>query len=82
MQKPYFNLIDEPWIPCIPLQGDGTPQLFSLRETLTRAHELCEIYSDSPLTIAALHRLLLAILHDVFGPKDTEAWKELWQGVA
>lgn len=82
MQKPYFNLIDEPWIPCIPLQGDGTPQLFSLRETLTKAHELREIYSDSPLTIAALHRLLLAILHDVFGPKDTEAWKELWQGAA
>lgn len=82
MQKPYFNLIDEPWIPCIPLLGDGTPQLFSLREALARAHELREIYSDSPLTIAALHRLLLAILHDVFGPEDTEAWKKLWQGAA
>jgi CRISPR system Cascade subunit CasA len=79
MQKPYFNLIDEPWVPCIPLLGNGMPKLLSLRETLTKAHELREIYSDSPLTIAALHRLFLAILHDVFGPKDTEAWKELWR---
>lgn len=80
MQKPYFNLLDEPWIPCIPLQGNGMPKLFSLRETLTEAHELREIYSDSPLTIAALHRLLLAVLHDVFGPKDIEIWKKLWKG--
>lgn len=80
MQKPYFNLFDEPWIPCIPLQGDGMPKLFSLRETLTKAHELREIYSDSPLTIAALHRLLLAVLHDVFGPKDIDVWKKLWKG--
>ncbi len=80
MQKPYFNLLDEPWIPCIPLKGDGTPKMFSLCETLVKAHELREIYSDSPLTIAALHRLLLAVLHDVFGPKDAEAWKKLWKG--
>lgn len=28
---------------------------------------------------AALHRLLLAILHRVFGPEDDEAWADLWQ---
>lgn len=71
-----FNLVDEPWIPCLRL--DGTPVDLSLRDTLAQAHELQMVAAESPQTTAALMRLLLAILHRVFGPPDEGAWAELW----
>ena len=43
-----------------------------------QAHEWREIRGDTPLETASLHRLLLAVLHRVFGPKSTRAWKSLW----
>ncbi|MBN1319013.1 MAG: type I-E CRISPR-associated protein Cse1/CasA, partial [Anaerolineales bacterium] len=75
--KQSFNLLKEPWIPCI--RGDGNPVELSLRETLARANSLRELHGESPLVIAALYRLLLAVLHRVFGPADHEAWYELWR---
>jgi len=73
---PSFNLIDEPWIPC--LEADGRPSTLSIRETLVRAHELREATEPSPLVYAALHRLLLAVLHRNFGPASLQEWVELW----
>jgi CRISPR system Cascade subunit CasA len=75
--RPTFNLLKEPWIPCI--QGDGKPVELSLRQALAQAHELRELHGESPLVVAALYRLLLAVLHRVYGPAGREAWKELWQ---
>jgi CRISPR system Cascade subunit CasA len=84
-EKVSFNLIDEAWIPCIPLTG-GLPRELSLREALARAHELREISDLSPLVTVALHRLLLAVVHRVCrpagapaGPADARAWSELWR---
>ena len=74
--KSFFNLLEEPWIPCIML--DGRMEQLSLRDTLVQAHTIREIYTDSPLTVAALHRLLLAVLHRVFGPRDRHVWVDLW----
>ena len=74
--KSFYNLLEEPWIPCIRLDGRMEP--LSLRDTLAQAHTIREIYTDSPLTVAALHRLLLAVLHRVFGPKDRHVWADLW----
>ncbi len=71
-----FNLIDEPFIPCLDLQG--MPCELSLRETLLRASNLRELRDDSPLVTVALHRLLLAILHRNFGPASLPKWKEIW----
>lgn len=77
MSQPYsFNLVDEPWLPCVRL--DGTIAVLSLRDTLTQAHQLQSLTGDSPPQTAALHRFLLAILHRVFGPEDEDAWGELW----
>lgn len=73
-----FNLIDEPWIPCV-VPGKDAPQLFSLRDTLRKAHSLKEIAADSPLVTASLYRLCLAVLHHIFGPRDSHAWYRLWQ---
>ena len=74
--SPSFNLINEPFIPCI--KSDGERAEFGLLETLTRAHEIRELRDESPLVTIALHRLLLAILHRNFGPAGYEAWKVLW----
>lgn len=72
-----FNLVDEPWIPCLDQTGD--PVELSLRAVFAQAHQLRAIAGDSPPVTVALHRLLLAILHRVFGPKDEDAWVALWQ---
>lgn len=78
MTQPSFNLVDEPWIPCC--DSTGQRVLLGLEETLARAHELSEVYDDSPLVTVTLHRLLLAILHHLLqGPKDMAAWAELWK---
>ncbi len=71
-----FNLVEKPWIPCIPL--DGTRRLYSLRETLCDAAILREIADDSPLVNVALTRFLLAILHRCFGPPSFDGWCALW----
>lgn len=72
-----FNLVDEPWIPC--LDRDGNPVELNLREVFAQAHRLTGVVADSPPVTVALHRLLLAILHRVFGPEDEEAWVALWE---
>lgn len=72
-----FNLVDEPWIPCVML--DGSQQEVSLRDALGRAREIREVYDPSPLVTVALHRLLLTVLHSVFGPRNDDEWKPLWR---
>jgi CRISPR system Cascade subunit CasA len=71
-----FNLVNSPWIPCIDAEGHAVD--LSLRGALGRAHEMCELYGESPLVTAALYRLLVTVLHRVFGPKDLGAWDALW----
>ncbi|WP_243092889.1 type I-E CRISPR-associated protein Cse1/CasA [Thermus hydrothermalis] len=60
-----FNLLEEPWIPV--LEG-GQVREVSLREALLQAHRITRIETASPLEEAALHRLLLAILHRALPP--------------
>ena len=72
-----FNLVDEPWIPC--LDSNGKPVELNLREVFAQAHQLAGVVGDSPPVTVALHRLLLAILHRVFGPEDEEEWVALWE---
>ena len=75
--QPTFNLVTEPWIPVVTLSGQW--QELSLREVLAQAHELRSITDNNPLTTAALHSLLLAILHRaIAGPKNYIEWKQLW----
>lgn len=72
-----FNLIDEPWIPCV--LPDGTAAELSLRDALARAHQIAEVAGETPPITVALHRLLLAVLHRCFGLENARAWGELWQ---
>jgi CRISPR system Cascade subunit CasA len=72
-----FNLVTEPWIPCVDLQGRVHD--VSIQEALVSAPHLGEIQCDSPLATVATIRLLLAILHAACGPEDSEEWAELWE---
>ena len=72
-----FNLLDEPWIPCT--MPDGRRESFGLGGVLMQARDIAEIRGDSPLVVAALHRLLLAILHRNFGVDGPEQWAYLWE---
>jgi CRISPR system Cascade subunit CasA len=72
-----FNLLDEPWLPVI--MGDGARMEIGIRAALLSAAEIRELRDESPVVTAALHRLLLAILHRVLdGPRTLEDWDRLW----
>ncbi len=72
-----FDLVSEKWIPCVRL--DGSADELGLLDTLMQAHELREVVDASPLVTASLHRLLLAVLHRNFGPRNYDAWRKLWE---
>lgn len=64
-----YNLIDEPWIPLRLLTGERVE--WGIRDTLVRATEVAVIEDASPLVVASLHRLLLAVLYRALeGPSD------------
>ncbi|MFW5416439.1 type I-E CRISPR-associated protein Cse1/CasA [Nocardiopsis sp. CNT-189] len=81
-----FDLIDEPWLPCIGV--DGRHRTASLREALTEAHEIRDLVVDVPTQYPALVRLLLAVLHRALGvkggkqyasqPRNQVDWKLLY----
>ncbi|HEY3398558.1 MAG TPA: type I-E CRISPR-associated protein Cse1/CasA [Armatimonadota bacterium] len=71
-----YDLTSEPWIPC--LMGAGDMRDLSLTEVLVEAPQVREVLDSSPLVTASLHRLLLAIIHRLYGPRDDEVWEEMW----
>src|SRR3990170_4288024 len=72
-----FNLIDEKWIPVRCL--DGSRDELGIRDTLLRAKEIAAIEDPSPLVVAGLHRLLLAVLYRALeGPTDIDQAKVLF----
>lgn len=85
-----FNLLFEPWI--LALRPDGVTEEVSLMELLRRSPEFQELAGELPTQDMALLRLLLAVLHAVFGRRDIDGklariespsdalgrWKTLW----
>jgi len=57
---------------------DGTARDLSLLEVFERAPSIYQL-AGNPLECAALHRLLLAVVHRVDSPKDRESWLVLWK---
>ena len=72
-----FNLIDQPWIPCI--MSDGCQQELNLQETLVKAHEIQEIFAQSPIVTVSLYRLLLAVVYRNFPFNNLNEWGKLWK---
>lgn len=72
-----FDLLTGPWIPIADL--DGRAAALGVEDALANAHTIRRITAEAPTTTAALHRLLLAIFHRVYGPPSEAAWRELWE---
>ena len=73
-----FDLLTEPWIPVLDM--DGHADEVCLEDVLLRAHELWRITGETPPMTAALHRLALALLHRAYGPETEQDWGLLWRG--
>jgi CRISPR system Cascade subunit CasA len=56
-----FSLVQQAWIPVRTAQGELRE--IGLLEALTQADQFLRLESQSPLEMAALYRLLLAVLH-------------------
>ena len=72
-----FNLLREPWIP-VSRAGMGRTEV-SLLDALVQARDLDAVVHESPLVVASIQRLLLAILHRCLGPPSYDAWSEIWK---
>ncbi|MCC6388234.1 MAG: type I-E CRISPR-associated protein Cse1/CasA [Dehalococcoidia bacterium] len=74
-----FSLLSESWLP-VRFAGEATGREVSISEALARAHEIERLADPSPIVTAALHRLLVAILHAAHdGPRDMPEWVALWE---
>ncbi len=74
-----FNLLDDPWIPCL-RKGHSSPDVLSLRDVLTQAASLMRVVDARPTTMIALHRLILALLHRALdGPHTRADWQTVWR---
>lgn len=71
---PFFNLVDEPWLPVI--GADGRQTEMSLRDAFRQAADIRRLVGDLPTQVFANLRLLLAVLHRaVGGPASLEHWR-------
>lgn len=77
MSRFKFNLISEPWLTYVDL--NGAQRGGGLIDLLAGAHEIRDLLSPAPVVKASLYRLLLAILGRVFGLQDEDGWVALRQ---
>jgi CRISPR system Cascade subunit CasA len=73
---PSFNLWREPWI--LVESNDSGLRRVSIQEILLTAHTLQTIYEPSPLVVVGIHRLLTAILQDIYQPRAISDLEKLW----
>lgn len=73
--KASFNLLTQPWIPVIDL--NGTAQEVGLLEALERAHTYRGVRDISPMVEYSVYRFLIVVLMDMFRPEDSDALDEL-----
>lgn len=71
-----FDLWTMPWIGLE--REDGGIERAGIEQTLLRAHEFRGIFEVSPLVVVGIHRLLTAILQQIFSPGSEEELKKLW----
>ena len=74
---PPFDLTTQPWLPTVDLAGQVTE--VGLERLILDAHELRRVSAETPPMTAALYRLLLALVHRVYGPVDEQDWARLWR---
>ena len=68
--KVFFDVIAQPWIPVVDLQGERKE--LGILDVLTHAHELKRIQDSSPLVEYSVYRFLIVFLMDAFRPETEE----------
>jgi CRISPR system Cascade subunit CasA len=74
--KPSFNLWYEPWITGE--RRDGSLVELSLEHILLDVPALQAIHDPSPLVVIGIHRLLTAVLQDIFDPQSEDDLQAVW----
>lgn len=73
-----YDLSKERWIPVVKMNGDR--EELGMRDTLVRAHEIRELYSNSPVETITINRLLLAVsLHIFSETAERKGWKQIFR---
>ena len=72
----HFDLWTQPWIGLEKLDGEFVR--LGIEDTLLGSHEFRGFFDPSPLVVVGIHRLLTAILQDIFSPESEEELKQLW----
>lgn len=75
--NPHFNLWYEPWIEFE--RDRGRTCRLGIRDALVEADRLLAIYDSSPLAVVGTHRLLTAIVQDIYRPSRGSELKDLWK---
>lgn len=73
-----FNLLDEPWLPVMPRDSTQIVEV-SLTDLLSHARSYRCIAGSAPTMTAALYRMVLALIHRVYGPRSLSRWGEFWR---
>jgi CRISPR system Cascade subunit CasA len=73
---PPFDLTSQAWIPVT--DPSGRPREVGLEQLFLEAHAIRRVAGETPPLTAALYRLLLALLHRVYGPADEQDWARMW----
>ncbi len=69
-EKEYsYNLTKEPWIKIHNLKGEQ--EKINLFDLFSKAHEILDIYDQSPLFEFGIYRFLIALVMDIYKPEDT-----------
>jgi len=71
-----FDLWREPWIQVE--TADSGLRWMNIQEVLLQAQTLQAIYEPSPLVVVGIHRLLTAILQDIFKPSAITDLESIW----
>ena len=71
-----FDLLTQPWISCVSLDGDVAA--YGIADLLEKAHELAEIIDPSPLVVVSVVRLLEAVLLSCVEIEDEDRWLDVW----
>lgn len=74
---PQFNLWSAPWITAERVTGGM--ETVGIEQALLNAADYRALFDPSPLVIVSVHRLLVAILQDIFQPEYEEDLLELWE---
>ena len=77
---PRFNLWSSPWFTAETMSGEL--ETVSIAQLLVNAAAYQALFDPSPLVIVSIHRLLVAILQDIFQPEYEEDLMAMWETAA